>query len=184
MLNTDMITHERLTELLNYDPNTGIFTWRVARGNRPDLQPGSIAGNFSLEKGRNYCRITVDDIAYKAHRLAWYYMTKEWPKKSIDHIEGDGSDNRWNNLRLASHSENQWNAKRRNDNSSGYKGVCFSTAKQSWMFSLQVNGKRTFKYGFNTAEDAYNELAAQRLTLHGQFAHDGVNPAECPKESN
>lgn len=158
---------------MTYNPDTGQFTWNIARGNRPDLQPGCIAGNLFIEKGRNYCRITVDDKAYKAHRLAWFYMTGEWPNAPIDHIEGDGSDNRWSNLRLASYAENQWNAKRRADNTSGYKGVSFCKTTKGWLYTIQINGKRIYKRGFSTAEDAYKELTMQRNLLHGQFSHDG-----------
>lgn len=173
MLNTDMITHERLTELLNYDPNTGIFTWKIARGNRPDLQPGSIAGNFNIEKGRNYCRITLDDKAYKAHRLAWFYVTGQWPILPIDHIEGDGSDNRWSNLRLASHAENQWNAKRRIDNSSGYKGVSFKKQNGKWFYTISVNGKRKFRGYYDSPELAHSALLEHRQELHGEFSNNG-----------
>jgi hypothetical protein len=85
------LTAERLRELLNYDPDTGVFTWRV----RPvhSHRVGDIAG--SVRTTRGYRLIGVAGRVYKAHRLAWLYMMGEWPKDQIDHINRDPSDNRF-----------------------------------------------------------------------------------------
>jgi hypothetical protein len=97
---TDLIVLvARVRELLDYWPETGIFTWRVDRrgGNGGILKKaGTVAGTFS--KTHRYLIIQVDGRLYGAHRLAWLWMTSEWPAHQIDHKDTDRSNNRWNNL--------------------------------------------------------------------------------------
>jgi hypothetical protein len=69
-------------------------------------------------------------VLYREHRLAWLYMTGEWPTHEIDHINGDRVDNRFCNLREATASENRWNSRKRVNNTSGYKGVSWDSAKR------------------------------------------------------
>ena len=98
----EKISHERLTHLLHYDPDTGIFTWKDISGERPmgGKLPGSIAGCLHQHNSGNtknlrpLILIGVEYRLYRAHRLAWFYVHKEWPKSSIDHINGDPIDNR------------------------------------------------------------------------------------------
>ena len=95
-----MITHERLTYLLNYDPKTGIFTRKVYTSNFS--KPGPI-GYYEYE---GYIRFMVDGKIHRAHRLAWFYVYKEWPEEEIDHINHNRADNRICNLRKANRSQN------------------------------------------------------------------------------
>src|SRR4029450_2313606 len=112
------LTAERLRELLDYDPETGDFTWKV---NRRCVRSGSVAGNVNCVDG--YCYIGVDARRYHAHRLAWLYIKGAWPNDQIDHINGNKADNRFANLRQATHSQNQANGGRYSNNASGYNGV-------------------------------------------------------------
>jgi hypothetical protein len=94
------LTVERLRELLTYDPETGELRWRVTRRR---AAKGSLAGTLNRNGYRN---IEVEQRCYKAHRLAWLYVTGEWPKETIDHINCKRDDNRWANLRQATTAEN------------------------------------------------------------------------------
>lgn len=90
----DTITAERLRELLHYDPETGIFTWRVAR--RANVEAGDVAG--CIDKNEGYRRIVVDGRIYKAAHLAWLYMTGKRPAGYILRNNRNRADDRWSNL--------------------------------------------------------------------------------------
>ena len=104
-MTNSQLTVERLRELLSYDPATGKFLWRVGR---QCMRAGAVAGATEVQ---GYRVIKIDGKIYKAHRLAWLYVTGEWPPEEIDHKNTDPQDNVWSNLRLATHSQNQANAK-------------------------------------------------------------------------
>jgi len=91
------LTQERLQELLHYDPDTGEFRWRAAEN--PDCRAGEIAG---CSMRSDYWCIHIDGRGYRAHQLAWLYMTGEWGRPLIAHRDGDPFNNRWRNLRRAS----------------------------------------------------------------------------------
>jgi hypothetical protein len=75
-----------------------------------NARAGDVAGGAN--NGDRYRRIRVDNQLYQAHRLAWLYMTGEWPSNGIDHINGHRADNRWANLREATQSQNMANGRR------------------------------------------------------------------------
>lgn len=98
------LTLARLKTLISYDPETGVFTrvgFRKGRG-----RAGSKAGTFDDD---GYVIVCVDYKSYRANRLAWFYLFGVWPDGSIDHINGDRSDDRWCNLREISNQENSQN---------------------------------------------------------------------------
>jgi hypothetical protein len=112
------LTAERLRELIHYDAATGNFTRLVATSRIPR---GAVAGRGTHTY---YWRISVDGREYKAHRLAWLWMTGKWPLFFIDHINMDKADNRWCNLREATKAQNMVNTGRRaNNSSSGFKNI-------------------------------------------------------------
>jgi hypothetical protein len=118
-----ILTQARLSELLDYDPDTGVFVWKVSmRG----VAKGAVAG--CLEKNR-YIRISVDKTLYHAHRLAWFYVNGEWPSDVVDHINGNKSDNRIDNLQAVSQKVNVRKHKLFNTNTSGVSGVSLSKGK-------------------------------------------------------
>ena len=129
----DDLTQSQLKELLHYDPDTGVFIWRH-RPKCPRLT-GRIAGSPIL----GYVSIRVLGYMYQAHRLAWLYMTGEWPLDMIDHINRHKSDNRWKNLRQADMSLNCLNRGPRGDNKTGHPGV-FWNAKTS-RYHIHYRGK-------------------------------------------
>ncbi len=100
-----MLTHERLLKLITYDPDTGLFKRNPVLNNpRPSFPAGRLMGTYWVVK--------VDGVEYKASRLAWFYMTKKWPVEKVDHKDRNRVNNRWENLREATNSQNMSNDRR------------------------------------------------------------------------
>lgn len=151
------LTQKQLKELLVYDPATGVFTWRVSRR---ACTAGSIAGSDK----DGYRRIGISNHMYHAHRLAWLYTHGAWPEQQIDHINGIGSDNRIENLREASPSENMQNRRGNTNNSSGYAGV--TRSRGGWQAQIMSGGVSYFLGRFNDPEAAHAEYLAAKAKLH------------------
>lgn len=160
-----LITASRLRKLLAYDPETGVFTNLVWRSS--NAPAGAVAGSPNC---RGYQNIHIDGSRYLAHRLAWLYMTGEWPKDRIDHRDTDNTNNRWLNLREATQSQNVANAKKRFDNTSGYKGVGWSHSLQKWRAEIKVNHRRVHLGVFDQAEDAHVAYILASKHFFGDFA--------------
>jgi len=159
-----MLTQKRLKEVLHYDPETGLFRRALKTSNR--VKVGEIAGT---ENAYGYLVICVEGKLHQAQRLAWLYMTGEWPE-FIDHKNGHRADNRWSNLRDCTRLQNQANMKKPSHNTSGLKGVSLHSEAQKWRAKIQVN-KKTIHLGLfatkRQAHDAYCEAARR---YHGEFA--------------
>lgn len=160
------MNQQELKTLLHYDPPTGVFRWRFGRKNG-QTQPWSEAGYYN---SHGYRVIMVNHKPYPAHRLAWLYMTGEWPGKEVDHKNLIRDDNRWGNLRSASVFQNQWNTGLRSTNTSGVKGVYFDKRKQKWIGSFRANGLRFYTEGFGSSAEAAQALTTLREANHGEFA--------------
>ena len=113
------ITHEYLVSILDYNPETGIFVWRERpvehfktkhHGKTWNTRFSNKITGTSKDKG-GYCLLGIDQKTYKAHRLAWFYVHKQWPKNQIDHVDGIRHNNKINNLREATRFENNRNKK-------------------------------------------------------------------------
>lgn len=167
------LTAERLREVLYYDPDTGVFTWRRrSEHNRFDSSwntryAGTQAG-CSNEEG--YLKIKVDAQRYLGHRLAWLYVTGEWPAGLLDHRNGNTGDNRWCNIRAASASENCCNIRMRKNNRSGFKGVHYWPPGDCWRAEIWFARKRHYLGYFPSAEEAAAAYTAAARRLHGEFA--------------
>lgn len=157
-----VLTAERLRQLLSYDPATGLFTWKQ---NKPGKRIGEAAG---CDKGGGYMSISVDGTQYNAHRLAWLYVTGDWPAQFVDHKDGNPSNNSFGNLRLANRSQNNHNSRRRAHNSSGIKGVY--RKKNRWAVSITVNRKKIWVGSFIDLEDAAKARENAAIKYHGEFA--------------
>ena len=166
---TRNITQDELKALLNYDSETGVFTWKIRLSY--NVPAGAEAG--CIEKTYGYHLIGIGKASYRAHRLAWLYMTGEMPSVHIDHINGNKADNRFANLRKASYAENGRNAKLSITNKSGVKGVSWHKSNQLWVANLRVNKKHKYIGGFKTIEEAANAIKQAREELHGQYANHG-----------
>lgn len=158
-----MLTQARLLELVHYDPATGEFRARVQRGNR---KVGALLGTLT---SHGYLKVTIDGEASYLHRFAWFYMTGAWPEGDVDHINGNGADNRWSNLREAAHFQNMHNVGLRADNSSGVRGVYFNRQKKRWQASVTVNGRRVSLGRFKSLEEAGAAVKAAGTRLVGEF---------------
>lgn len=157
------ISYERLRELVNYDPGTGIMTRKIRTSNRVHI--GDVVGTII---GNGYWLARVDKHLAYNHQFAWLYAYGEWPESHIDHVNGDITDNRLVNLRLATVSQNQANKKRPSHNTSGYKGVW--KKRQRWCAEIKKDGVKMYLGTFDdplTAHAAYVQ-AAQKL--FGEFA--------------
>ena len=158
------LTAERLRELLEYDPETGAFTWRVSTSNR--VRAGSVAGHLH---SKWYINIQIDGRLYLAHRLAWLYIHGAWPEAEIDHIDDDPSNNRLANLREVTNQKNHQNQRRANtDSSTGLIGA--SPKKGKFQAQIMINNKKRFLGYFETPEaahEAYIEAKRQhQFTRH------------------
>jgi hypothetical protein len=143
-----MLTYEYVNELLKYDHETGILTWKVPRqGIRVGNEAGCLAKN-----GYRYVRI--DGKNYLSHRLAWLLYTREWPADQIDHINQVRDDNRIKNLREVSHRDNLRNQKKPKNNSSGVVGVFWFKPTQKWRALIQIDGKLKHLGLFKALDDA------------------------------
>lgn len=131
-----MLTQDRLKSVLDYNPETGIFTWKVSNS------PKGLKGRDAGSGVNGYIRIGIDRDQYLAHRLAWFYVYGEWPTNQIDHINGDRLDNRIENLRDIERGDNQRNMKLSQRNKIGITGVYWSKTKDKWYVQISINGKR------------------------------------------
>jgi HNH endonuclease/AP2 domain len=157
------VTHARLCKLLDYDDQTGEFRWRESV--KPSIQPGDIAGTMT---NQGYRRITVEGRPYPAHQLAWFYKMGKWCALSIDHRDGNPSNNRWNNLRRATSSQNSANRPAQRNNVCGLKGV--ATVPHGWRATIRKN-RRTYYLGmFRTPEAAHAAYIKAAHKLFGEFA--------------
>jgi hypothetical protein len=163
-----MINTDRIRELLHYDPDTGEFRWRRKNGRQAAW---SIAGGIISSTG--YRRIKIDKKDYLASRLAWAYMTGEFPENLIDHINRDQADNRWSNLRPADRSQNAANCKVYSNSTSGFKGVHWLKKERRWLAHLAVRGKRLRLGTYATAEEAHAAYMAAAAQHHGTYATAG-----------
>jgi len=142
-----VITQSRLKELLHYNPDTGVFTWRTKR---QGIREGDVAGSIG-HKG--YWVIKVDQKLYKAHRLAFIYMGEELPPQ-MDHVNHVRTDNRWANLARSSQAENMKNQRVYSNSPSGHHGVCKTEGGKKWIARIDVDKKRIYLGVFNKKEDA------------------------------
>lgn len=161
------LTAARVRELLDYDPDTGLFSRRlITRGRSANGPVGSPHGN-------GYLTITVDYRAVLAHRLAWLWMTGKFPRETIDHINGDKTDNRWANLRPASLSENNCNVTAYRHNTSGFKGVHRQKDDGKYRASLSYRNKTIHLGTYDTPEAAYARYCEAGRKLRGEFFNPG-----------
>lgn len=159
-----MLTVERLKEVLRYEPETGFWFWLVNR--MSGVKAGDRAGYLS----DGTWRLCVDGRRYHSNRLIWLYMTGTWPPEHVDHENTDRLDDRWLNLRLASHSENQANRKVFRNNLLGMKGVKRVRRTNRFQARIYFGGKSHHLGCFDTPEEANDayRIAAERV--HREFA--------------
>lgn len=155
-------------ERLIYQPETGEFVWREARRN--GVRAGDSAGTKNIKEGLPYRYIQLSGRKYQAHRLAWLYVHGEWPSSAIDHINGNGLDNRIANLRLATPSQNRANSRLDARNTSGAKGVSWNSRELKWQVFIGIEGKNKSLGLFSDKEAAAEAYRRAATARHGAFA--------------
>jgi len=143
------MTQKELKQLLHYNPDTGIFT-RLIRMGKYDAGTECTAKHTK----HDYITITLNQVRYQAHRLAFLYMTGKFPPAQVDHINRIRNDNRWCNLRLINKEGNAKNSKKRTDNTSKICGVNLYKRTGRWTAYINHNKKRIHLGTFKTKDEA------------------------------
>ena len=153
-----MVTRERVVDLLEYDGEKLI--WKISRGT---AAARSAAGTIQTDRsGCQYLLVKIDSKFYRAHRLIWLLHYGEWPKQFIDHIDGNGLNNRIENLRDVSNAENGRNQRKHFNNTSGVVGVYWGKQRAKWRATINVEGKLIhLGYFADKAEAAAARKAAE-----------------------
>lgn len=157
-------TQEHLKSVIGYNPATGEF--KKIKCKRTDWI-GKIAGTHNR---KGYRTVSIDNTPYLAHRLAWLYMTGEWPKANIDHINGIKDDNRFCNLRESNYSQDMHNQGKRKHNTSGYKGVTYNKNAKKWVAQIRINWEMKYLGLFTSPENAATAYNFAAEKYHGEFA--------------
>lgn len=159
------VTAERVREVLAYDPETGVFTWRIHRAS--NARAGDVAGTSD----NGYIKIWIDGRQYRAHRLAWLYVHGVWPAHEIDHINRDKTDTRIANLRPVTRKQNCENQSALRPNTSGHRGVSWNTRQREWIAQIKHKRQGYHLGGFDRLEDA---IAARLRAEARLFTHSEV----------
>lgn len=151
-----MFTHSRVVELLDYNPDTGMF---IRKRN---------AAPADRKHSDNYKAVKVGGKLFLSHRLAWFYMYKVWPEGEIDHINGVRTDNRISNLRVVTRTGNNQNIRtaKRSNKSCGLLGVTHIPRNNKWRAQIMVNRKKIHIGLYDTPQDAHNAYIETKRKMH------------------
>jgi hypothetical protein len=165
---------EYLHECLDFDPKTGILTWKDRPISHFETQHAWIVWNAQNPRTIAGCVrddgrlvICINGCKYKAHRIAWKMQTGKEPPETLDHKDLDPSNNRWKNLRPATWPQQNWNKRHQENSASGFRGVYPS--KNRWRARIRINGIKTNLGTFSTPEEASAVVEATLRKLHGSF---------------
>lgn len=177
------ITQDYLKSRLDYNKDTGVFTWKRREGNSRTTNSWNSryayteAGSdvvINCESGLMYRTVGLDNKRYRAHRLAWLYVYGEVVDE-IDHIDGDGLNNKISNLRQLSHQRNIRKGNIQCNNTSGYKGVSYRKDTRKWIARAKVGGKYKSLGSFTTKEEAFSAYCSVVLTESGEVFVDLIS---------
>lgn len=164
------MTRERALALVEYNSETGVFTWRDRTGFRFGKRSDLIGRPAGCINKKGYRTISIDNRIWYGHRLAWLIMTGEPPPAQIDHINCDKADNRFCNLRSANDRENRANSPRQKNNTSGVKGVYLRRDTGKWCARIQRHGRIVWGGDFASLEEAATARASALPLYHGEFS--------------
>tara|TARA_R110002124_G_scaffold24569_5_gene89892 strand:- start:1766 stop:2269 length:504 start_codon:yes stop_codon:yes gene_type:complete len=162
-----MLTQNRLKELFSYNPLTGVFTRKVKLSYKSKI--GEVVG--CLTKA-GYLTTQVNGKSYRLHRLAYFYMTGDWPNIT-DHINGVKTDNRWTNLRSCTQQQNTFNQKISSNNTSGFKGVSWVSKRKKWYVTVGGHKPNPHVGAFDSLEEAAIVAKRVQAEVHGVYACSG-----------
>lgn len=166
------INNQDLKNIVHYDETSGAFTWLKSGKGVPKSR------SAGTKNAAGYVQIQIKGRLYYAHRLAWLYMTGEWPKGQIDHVNLCKDDNSWSNLREAEEDQNKWNLGLSRHNKSGVKGVSFDQRTQRWRVRVCVSGACRSAGYFDSIEDAARAASDFRKLHHGSYARDAISASQ------
>ncbi|SLN74675.1 AP2 domain protein [Roseivivax jejudonensis] len=179
-----------LRQLLDYNPETGVLTWKhrptwvykpkkVSPQTRANRWNATWSGKPALNLVRSgYKGGSIFSVTVEAQRVAWAIYYGEWPSdRHIDHINGDPTDNRICNLRLATRSQNNQNVRSAKGSSSRYKGVAWDKSRGKWTAGIKHNYKRHNLGRFDCEEEAARAHDAAALRIYGEYAKLNFPPA-------
>lgn len=164
-----MITQKILKHYLLYDCCTGFFTWLKPCGG--GMRKGSQAGSVNSS---GYSQIQIEGKRYVSHKLAWLYVTGEYPECEIDHVDGNKLNNVFTNLRKCSRSENLLNTKIMKTNKTGVKGVCLNKNSGRWHAYAKNKGVQVNLGTFENFEDAVAARSAYVKTHYSEHFYREV----------
>lgn len=159
-----LVSLEYLYTVLNYNSETGIFTWIADVSNI--AKSGDIAGALDGHKS-GYIKIQIKYKRYLAHRLAWFYVYGVWPTKYIDHVNRVRTDNRLVNLREANELQNSHNRAVLSNSTTKIKGI--RPYGNKFIARISVGGKRLYLGIFNTAQEAKEKYESIARLHHREF---------------
>lgn len=166
-----MLNRELLTALFWYDEELGELRYKARSSPLSRVEVNGVAGHLNRS---GYRVISLNGKQHRAHRLIWLILVGEIPNGyHIDHIDGNRANNHISNLRLATSVENQRNAKKRRDNTSGTKGVSFDKRSGKWRYQIRKDGKNITAF-FDTKDEAIDRVRQLRELIHEDFANHGV----------
>jgi hypothetical protein len=161
----DFLSQEKLKELLEYNPDTGVFIRKIRSGK--NVKIGDVAGCLT---NHGYISIRLFNRPFYVHRLVWLYIHGIWPEHDIDHINGIRKDNRLINLREAARFQNMQNVYRaRSNNISGYLGVSYDRVGRNYYAQITLNGVVKHLGHFKTAEEASERYLSEKVKLHEYY---------------
>lgn len=166
------LTQEYIKSVLEYNPHTGVFIW-IKPGH---LRIGETAGTLNYSKGKPYISISIGIRQIQIHRIAFLYMLGNFPKNTVDHINGNGVDNRWENLRDVTQSENNRNMRLPANNKSGCIGVHWCKRAGKW-FARIMHGEKRISLGYHlNIEDAIEARRAANIKYGYHENHGSLRP--------
>lgn len=160
-----VLTQETLREILHYDPVTGAWTW--VKPASYNVEIGQAAGTVSFH---GYRIITIDRKKYRSARLAHLYMTGSWPVFEADHENRCKLDDRWENIRDLSRSENALNRDLQSNNASGTRGVHWDNVRSKWFVQIKKDNVTYFVGRYDDFDEAVVARDTASAELHGDFA--------------
>lgn len=174
-----ILTQARVHELFDYDPLTGVLTWRHRAGMKGSWNArhaGKPAGYNRTDPSR-YRVVGVDGRLFYAHRIIWCYVRGIWPEE-IDHVDHDGWNNRWVNLREVDHRENHRNKPLRADNTSGHNGVRWHQPTDKWQATITDEGRQLSLGYYATKTEAIHtrKLFEKLLGFHENHGRGAATP--------